>query len=100
MVSEGEIKVLARITALEVLVQHLLFVAFDRNADELRAYRERVLSEYTESTLKGVDAVYSDLLMQELHDALDRLLSHLIERAEGNRPPPQSDPDPGSHRKS
>jgi hypothetical protein len=35
MARKGEVKVLARITALEVLIQRLLYVAFERNADEL-----------------------------------------------------------------
>jgi hypothetical protein len=57
-------------------------VAFERNADELRAYRERVLSEHTEAAIKGVDPAMSGLLTQELTEELDRILSTLIERAE------------------
>jgi hypothetical protein len=99
MTEVGQIKLLARITALEILVEHLLFVAFDRNHEELRAYRERVLSEYAESTLKGFDPAYSDALMQELSEALDRLLSHLIERAEAGQQPPPPSSAPGSQPK-
>jgi hypothetical protein len=43
--TEGEIKLVARITALEILVQHLICLACNRDLDEVEAYRELVMED-------------------------------------------------------
>jgi len=88
MATKGEIKLIARLTAAETMIQHILFMIASSKPDpvgELEAFRDRVLSEYSEVTLRGFDAASSDLLAQELHDALDELLSVAIARAQGSR---------------
>lgn len=97
MLSKGELKVLARLTALETLVEHLLFMIASSKSDpiaELRAYRERVLADSSQSTLAGVDPAMSDLLMQELTEALDAVLSRTISRAQESQRPRRSDRAP------
>lgn len=97
MATQGEIKLLARLTAAETLIQHLLFMVASVKPDpvaELKAYRERVLAEYSEITMQGFDAASSDLLAQELTEALDNLLSVAIARAQGTQAPRQPDWNP------
>jgi hypothetical protein len=43
--TEGEIKLVARITALEILVQQLICLACNRDLDEVEDYRERVMED-------------------------------------------------------
>ena len=88
MPSTESVKLLARVTAIEILAQHLLFMIVSSQPDplaELEGYRSRVLSEYNEATIKNVDAATSDAWAQELVDALDALLSPLISRVRENR---------------
>ena len=80
----------ARITALEILVQHLFVIVASVKPDAvsaLRAYRLRVLEEYSEATMKDRDPATSDLLAQELVQALDHLLSQTLDRMQESRPP-------------
>ena len=44
-VSESAIKLLARISALELLAQHFVYLACDRDLEANRAYRERLMAE-------------------------------------------------------
>jgi hypothetical protein len=84
-----EIKLLVRVAACEQLIQHLLFMVAKSGGDPvetLKDYRARVLDEYREATIKGADAATSDLLAQELYDALDTILSRVIARAQGGPP--------------
>lgn len=98
-----EAKLVARITALEILVQHLLVMVACAKADpiaQLAAYRERVLAEHSEGTISGTDAATSDLLTQELTEALDAVLSQALARAQGNRPSKQGRRDPSERPRS
>ena len=82
------IKLTARVTAVEILVQHLLLMIVSNKPDPIRAleeYRSRVLCEYEEATVKEVDAFTSDVLTQELKDALDEVLSNLVSRVREGR---------------
>jgi hypothetical protein len=96
MATQGEIKLLARLTAAETLIQHLLFMVASTKPDpvaELKAYRERLLAEYSKVTMRGFDPASSDLLAQELTEALDNLLSVAIARAQGSPPGRRSSQD-------
>ena len=78
-----EMTVVVRIVALEWLVSHLLFMASKASGNplkELQEYRERVRLELTESTIPSADPVVSDLLIQELQEAVDRVIGSLIQR--------------------
>lgn len=83
MATQGEIKVLARLTACEQLIQHLLLMAANNSGDPvgtLMGYRKRVLEAAKSSTITGVDAAMSDHLAAELEQCLDDLLSDLIRK--------------------
>lgn len=85
MKPEEKIKLYARITAIEYLVTQLLYMVASAKGDpvtEIKAYAARVKEELSESTATGFDPAMSDLLMQELSEAVDRLLASLIERLE------------------
>ena len=80
-----ELNLASRLTALEWLVSHLLFMVASSKGEplkELRAYRERVRIELTESTVPEADAAVSDLLSQELQEAVDKVIGSLIQRLE------------------
>lgn len=84
MATKGEIKVLARLTACEQIIQHLLLMAANNSDDpirELKAYRKRVLEAAKDATVSGVDPAMSDHLSAELEQCLDDLLSDLIQKA-------------------
>jgi hypothetical protein len=78
--TEGEIKLVARITALEILVQQLICLACNRDLDEVEDYRERVMEDASVTSVKGFDPAASDLLAAELRDALDRIFAALIRK--------------------
>jgi hypothetical protein len=82
--SEAQIKLIARITALEVLMQHVICLACDRDLDEVRAYRERVLEDASETSIQGFSPAASDHLSAELEEALAKIFK------------PQSDVGPAS----
>ena len=93
MPTEGQIKLLARLTAAETIIQHMLWMIVSTKRDpigELEAYRDRVLDNATTATIRGVDPAMSDLLAQELKDSLDNLLSDTIRRAKETPRTPQS----------
>ena len=80
-----DLVVTMRIAALEHLVSHLLFMVAKSTGDpltELRAYRKRVALNLEESTVPGASAVASDLLTQELKEAVDKILGPLVQRLE------------------
>ena len=78
-----DMTVVVRIVALEWLVSHLLFMVSKASGDPLKVlqeYRARVRLELTESTIPSADPVVSDLLIQELQEAVDRVIGSLIQR--------------------
>lgn len=79
--SEGQIKLLARITALEYLMQHVLLMAASSSENprqEIEGYRQRVSDDLKTSTVSGVSPEMSDLLAQELDEAVDSIFSSLL----------------------
>jgi hypothetical protein len=74
--TEGEIKLVARITALEILVQHLICLACNRDLDEVEDYRERVMEDASVTSVKGFDPAASDLLAAELQARWVKKLKH------------------------
>lgn len=91
MVLEGDIKLVARIAALEILVQDLLWQAFDRNLDALRAYAAALHASLAGSSVSGLDPSRSDLLASEIQDAAAEMLDALIERQEAQAGPGDED---------
>lgn len=88
MATKAEIKLFARLTAAEVLIQHLLWMVASsgpRPIQTLQGYRHRVLEEASESTFPNADPATSDLWAQEYREALDALLSKAVARAQGSR---------------
>ena len=89
MATKSEIIIITRLTALEILVQHILFMiasATDDPVAELEKYKKRVLAEYSEATISEVDAATSDLLAQHLSEELERILAKVVARAQESLP--------------
>lgn len=100
---KSQITLVARLTAVEILVQHLLVMVMSKKHDpvaELRACRDRVLREHPQATIKGIQPAMSDLVAQELTQALDALLSEAIIRAQESRAPQSPDFSSRSRRRS
>jgi hypothetical protein len=100
---KGQIKLVARLAALEILVQHLLVMVASAKNDpvaELRACRDRVQRKHSQAKIKGFAPAWPDLVAQELTEALDALLSEAITEARESRPPQSPDFKPGSRRQS
>jgi hypothetical protein len=98
---KSQIKLVARLTALEILVQHLLVMVASAKRDpvaELRTCRDRVLRKHSQAKIKGFEPAASDLVAQELTEALDALLSEAITQAQESRPPQSPDFSPRSRR--
>lgn len=96
-----EIKLLARLRALEIVIQDLLVVAASRKDDpvaELKACRNRLLRAQSHAPLKGVEPAMSELVAQDLTEALDALLSEAIAQSRESRPPQSADFSPRSRR--
>lgn len=72
-----------RITALEYLTQEALFMIASTYGDPpgvVKEYRTRIFEQLSSATAPGFDPATSDFLMQELRDAVDRLLSQMEQR--------------------
>jgi hypothetical protein len=80
--SEQAIKLVARITALEILAQHFICLACDRDLGEVREYRKRVLEGYEKGRVRGFDPVMSDHLTAEAQNALSSIFDALIRKME------------------
>jgi hypothetical protein len=99
---KNQIKLVARLTALEILVQHLLVMVTSAKHDpvaELRACRDHVLRKHSQARIKDFEIAASDLVAQEMTEALDTLLSEAITQARESRPPQSPDFSPVSRRK-
>lgn len=69
MATEGELRLLARVTALEILMQHII-VAACGDHQQVREFRTRVMDDLAKSTIpKAGNPATSDLLMQLLEEA-------------------------------
>lgn len=79
MNDQAGIKTLARLTALEFLVQELLYQACGSKA-ELQNFRTRVLAQMAKASFPQSDPAMSDLMAQEMTEALDALLQDAIRR--------------------
>jgi len=92
MASELELKMLARLRAHEILIQHLLWLAFDKDANELRDYSARQNACLDTSRLPDLDPEMSRRLPYETQEALSKISQEMVRRAENQllRPPPQS----------
>jgi hypothetical protein len=79
--TEGEIKLLARVTALEIVARRVLGLVAAATPDPietLESWREIFREELSTSVVRGRDAAMSDLLVQELSERIDALLSSAI----------------------
>jgi hypothetical protein len=97
----SQIRLFARLAALEILVQHLLVMVASGKNDpvaQLRACRNHVLRKHSQGTIKGVEPRTSDLV--PLTEALDALLSEAITEARESRPPQSPDFSPRARRQS
>lgn len=84
--SKGQITMLARLTALEYLVSHLLWMAARNAGDphaELESFRRRVGDDLRAATLRGVPPEWSDMLMQETEEFADQTIQGALRRLKG-----------------
>ena len=82
MASELELKILARLRAHEIVIQHLLWPAFGKDANALRDYAARQKARLDTGRLPGLDPAMSDRLPYETHEALAKVLLELVRHAE------------------
>ena len=93
MASELELKMLARLRAHEILIEHLLWLAFDKDANELRDYSARQNACLDTSRLPDLDPEMSRRLPYETQEALSKILLEIGRRTENQPPrPPLENP--------
>ena len=88
MASELELKMLARLRAHEILIQHLLWLAFGKDASALRDYEARQNSRLDTGRLPDLDPAMADRLPYETQEALAKILLEIARRAEDQPEPP------------
>jgi hypothetical protein len=88
MASELELKMLARLRAHEILIEHLLWLAFDKDANALRDYAARQNARLDTGRLPDLDPAMSDRLPYETQEALSKVLLEIVRRAEDHRSQP------------
>jgi hypothetical protein len=91
MASELELKMLARLRAHEILIEHLLWLAFDKDANALRDYAARQNARLDTGRLPDLDPAMSDRLPYETQEALSKVLLEIVRRAEDH--PSQPTPE-------
>ena len=82
---EKQLKLLVRVVALEYVVGQILYMIASDKPDphgELRGYTSRLKAELSEATIPTVDPAMSDVLTQELSEAVDALLDGLLRKIE------------------
>ena len=92
MASELELKMFARLRAHEILIQHLLWLALGKGANELRDDAARQNACLDTSRLPDLDPEMSRRLPYETQEALSKIFQEMVRRAEDRlpRPPLQS----------
>lgn len=80
--SELELKMLARLRAHEILIQHLLWLAFGKNTNDIRDYAARQNARLDTGRLPDLDPAMSDRLPYQTQEALAKILREIVRRAE------------------
>ena len=88
MASELELKMLARLRAHEILIQHLLWLALGKDANELRDYAARQNACLDTSRLPDLDPEMSRRLPYETQEALSKIFQEMVRRTENQPPQP------------
>lgn len=81
MATELELKMLARLRAHEVLIQHLLRLALNNDAVAIRDFADRLRVSLDTSRLPELDTVASARLPYETQEALARILDGAVHAA-------------------
>jgi hypothetical protein len=79
---QHEVQMLARLTALEILVQHLVWIVHGKDPLAVRAYAETLDRSLAAAHVPMVDPALSDHMSAEIQEQTSRILRELIERAE------------------
>jgi hypothetical protein len=77
---EKEIKLEARLTAIEHLLTNLYRITYQLagfSSETIEAAHEQALKGLQVETFQGLDPALSDLWAAEIHDAISRLLSEI-----------------------
>jgi len=82
MASELELKILARLRAHEIVIQHLLWLALGKDANALRDYAARQEARLDTSRLPDLDPAMSGRLPYETQEALAKVLLEIVRHAE------------------
>ena len=82
MASELELKILARLRAHEIVIQHLLWLAFGKDANALGDFAARQNAHLDTGRLPDLDPAMSDRLPYETQEALAKVLLELVRHAE------------------
>lgn len=87
MTSNLELKMLARLRAHEVLIQQLLWLAFNKNTDALRDFAARQNVSLDTARLPDLDTATSARLPYEAQEALASVLDEALRRAASGQLP-------------
>ena len=85
MASKLELKMLARLRAHEVLIQQLLWLAFNKNTDALRDFCGRQNVSLDTERLPDLDAATAARLPYEAQEALAGVLDEALRRADSEQ---------------
>lgn len=85
MASELELKMLARLRAHEVLIENLLRLAFNNDADAVREFAARQRAMLDHARPPDLDAAMTARLPYETQEALGEILDGAIRHAESKQ---------------
>ena len=80
--SELDLKILARLRAHEIVIQHLLWLALGKDANALRDYAARQDAHLDTGRLPDLDPARSVRLPYETQEALAKVLQEIVRHAE------------------
>lgn len=85
MTTELDIKILARLRAHELLIQHLLQLAFQNDPDAIQDFADRQMARLDTSRLPDLDPNASARLPYEMQEALASILDGAVRSAKSKQ---------------
>jgi hypothetical protein len=79
---QQEVQMLARLSALEILVQHLVWIVHGKSVLAVQTYAETLDRSLATAHVPTVNPALSDHMSAEIQEQTSRILRELIERAE------------------
>ena len=86
MATELELKMLARLRAHEVLIQNLVWLAFNGDPDAVQDFAARQSACFDTARLPDLDAAMAARLPYETQEAIASILDGVVRHVESRRP--------------